>query len=374
MQRFVEMPAGARKVVMLYLQPEAFQRQVTVQYQEPNGTVQAVVETRVLEQASSHFAIVGDGAGHPASAAELGRRGRPAGADLPDARRPARAIRAARRAVGHRLGRRQLSADRGAAPQHRAMGRQRRPAGHRGRAGLAGAHRRLPRAPAGRRAHCGGRRRRRRRWRRGPAPTRAPSSRRPSRPARCRTRARPRPDRGRNDPGLDAGVGAGRVILVGIDLATDAYRGWEGSRGCGLACCRRTAAWSSSSAASRAEESQNAMGTALSNLPSLEVPPAELLLLVIVAYILLIGPDQLPRPAAAGSTRAGMGHRPAARGDLHGLLVRHRQLAEGHRRDRQPDLADPVQRRRRLGARSRATRASSRPIARPMTSPSRTTR
>jgi hypothetical protein len=38
------------------------------------------------------------------------------------------------------------------------------------------------------------------------------------------------------------------------------------------------------------EESQNAMGTALSNLPSLEVPPAELLLVVIVAYILLIGP------------------------------------------------------------------------------------
>ncbi len=38
------------------------------------------------------------------------------------------------------------------------------------------------------------------------------------------------------------------------------------------------------------EETQNAMATALSNLPSLEVPPAELLLVVIVAYILLIGP------------------------------------------------------------------------------------
>ena len=32
------------------------------------------------------------------------------------------------------------------------------------------------------------------------------------------------------------------------------------------------------------------MGIALSNLPSLEVPPAELLLVVIVGYILLIGP------------------------------------------------------------------------------------
>ena len=62
-QRSVEMPAGARKEVTLYLQPEAFQRQVTIQFQEPNGTVKAIVETRVLEQASSQFAIVGDGAG-----------------------------------------------------------------------------------------------------------------------------------------------------------------------------------------------------------------------------------------------------------------------------------------------------------------------
>ena len=103
-QRFVEMPAGAQKVVMLYLQPEAFQRQVTVQYQEPNGTVEAVVETRVLEQASSQFAIVGDGAGtlrpQLSSADEVGL---PAPISL-TARRPARAIRAARGTVGHRLG------------------------------------------------------------------------------------------------------------------------------------------------------------------------------------------------------------------------------------------------------------------------------
>ena len=39
-----------------------------------------------------------------------------------------------------------------------------------------------------------------------------------------------------------------------------------------------------------AEEAANAMGSALGNLPSLEVPPAELLLVVIVGYILLIGP------------------------------------------------------------------------------------
>ena len=67
-QRFVEMPAGARKVVMLYVKPEAFQRRITVQYREPNGTVEAVVEARVLEQSSNQFAIVGDGQDAPSAA------------------------------------------------------------------------------------------------------------------------------------------------------------------------------------------------------------------------------------------------------------------------------------------------------------------
>ena len=62
-QRFVEMPAGARKVVMLYVKPEAFQRRITVQYREPNGAVEAEFEVRVLEQSSSQVAIVGDGGG-----------------------------------------------------------------------------------------------------------------------------------------------------------------------------------------------------------------------------------------------------------------------------------------------------------------------
>ncbi|MEO6578883.1 MAG: hypothetical protein ABIO99_08310, partial [Candidatus Limnocylindria bacterium] len=63
-QRFVEMPAGARKVVTLYVRPEAFQRRITVTYQEPNGTVTSIVETRVLEQTSGQVAVVGDGAGN----------------------------------------------------------------------------------------------------------------------------------------------------------------------------------------------------------------------------------------------------------------------------------------------------------------------
>jgi hypothetical protein len=38
-RRFVEMPSGARKVVMLYVRPDAFARGITVEYEEPNGTV-----------------------------------------------------------------------------------------------------------------------------------------------------------------------------------------------------------------------------------------------------------------------------------------------------------------------------------------------
>src|SRR5919108_3087569 len=38
---FLELPGGARKAVTLYLRPEAFQRSVTVTFQDDNGSVQA---------------------------------------------------------------------------------------------------------------------------------------------------------------------------------------------------------------------------------------------------------------------------------------------------------------------------------------------
>ena len=62
-RRYVEMPAGARKVVPLYVEPEAFQREVSISYTEPNGTVTTTAEVRVLEQVSGHVAIVGDAGG-----------------------------------------------------------------------------------------------------------------------------------------------------------------------------------------------------------------------------------------------------------------------------------------------------------------------
>ena len=97
--------------------------------------------------------------GNPASAAEHRRRDRSSGAALADACRPAGALRAARRAVGHRVGRRQLRPHRGATPQHRALGRERRTARHRRRGGLAGAYGRLRRDAPGRWVDGSGRRR-----------------------------------------------------------------------------------------------------------------------------------------------------------------------------------------------------------------------
>ena len=86
-------------------------------------------------------------------------------------------------------------------------------------------------------------------------------------------------------------VGAGRVIFIGTDMATDAYRGWEGSPRLWARLLPTGAMLEQFFGGFPvAEEAANAMGSALGNLPSLEVPPAELLLVVIVGYILLIGP------------------------------------------------------------------------------------
>ncbi|HET9901053.1 MAG TPA: hypothetical protein VFR46_08330, partial [Actinomycetes bacterium] len=87
-------------------------------------------------------------------------------------------------------------------------------------------------------------------------------------------------------------VGAGQVLLVGSDLATDAYRDWDGA---GSFWSRMLPTGAILEAAFGGgmpdrEQRSGAMQGALNTLPSLDVPPAELLLAVIVAYILLIGP------------------------------------------------------------------------------------
>ncbi len=85
--------------------------------------------------------------------------------------------------------------------------------------------------------------------------------------------------------------GAGRVMFVAADLAADPLRAWDGapqllSR---LIPDNRVAIQFVGIGPS-SEDIASQVANALTNIPALEVPPVELLLVVIVGYILLIGP------------------------------------------------------------------------------------
>jgi len=289
-QRFVEMPAGARKVVMLYIQPEAFQRRVTVQYEEPNGTVEAVVETRVLEQTSSQFAVVGDGAGTLRPQLSVGDEiGLPAPlaltlADIPERSEPLEGISAL------------VWADDSSAlseAQRRSIERwvanggqlviiggpdwQSRTSGFTEILPLDG----LAAVDAVPQAALAA-------WS-GTDDAAMEGATISTGALRDDARALVRAE----DETILASmrsVGSGRVILLGTDVATEAHRGWEGSPRLWARLLPTNVALEQFFGGFPPDEAQNAMGSALGNLPSLEVPPAELLLVVIVAYILLIGP------------------------------------------------------------------------------------
>ena len=290
-QRFVEMPAGARKVVMLYLQPEAFQRQVTVQYREPGGTVEAVVETRVLEQASSQFAIVGDGAGTLRPQLSTGDGiGVPAPlsltlAELPERSEPLDGLsaivwaddssgltEAQRRSISRWV------ANGGQLVVVGGADWQARTAGFADILPLDG----ITAVDDVEQASLAS-------WA-GADDAAVEAATISTGTLRDDARALIRAGDGTILASMRP-VGGGRVILLGTDLATDAYRGWEGSARLWARLLPTTGALEQFFGGGfPPEEAQNAMGTALGNLPSLEVPPAELLLIVIVAYILLIGP------------------------------------------------------------------------------------
>jgi hypothetical protein len=292
MRRFVEMPAGARKSVTLYVQPEAFQRRITVRYEEPNGVKEVVVEVRVFEQSGGQIAVVGDGAGtlRPQLLA-VGADGRPepiglSVADIPERPEPLAGLSgmvwaadstgltdAQRRSLerwvtdGGQLvvlggGDWQARTDRLATllPLDSLGGRDGVPQA--ALAAWAGVE-----SPA------------------VDAATTLTGS--PVPGARVLARA----EDGTPLLSLRA-VGAGRVVLVGSDLATDAHRGWAGASGLWSRLLVSTTAleqfWGGG--VPLKEEADNALSQALGNLPALAVPPAELLLAVIVGYILLIGP------------------------------------------------------------------------------------
>jgi hypothetical protein len=290
-QRFVEMPGGARKVVMLYVKPEAFQRRITVQYREPNGTVEAVVQVEVLEQSSNQIAVVGDGDGslrpQLSTAEDLGL---PAPlslaiSDIPERAEPIDGLSAIVWADDSSS----LSeAQRRAIEQWVANGGQLVVVGGPDwQARTGGFADLLPMTDL--EAVDGVPHASLAAWSGADAPP-AELATISTGALRDDARALIRSDDGTVLASMRS-VGAGRVILLGTDLATEAYRGWEGSPSLWARLLPTGALLDQFFGGFPvADEAENAMGNALGNLPSLEVPPAELLLVVIVGYILLIGP------------------------------------------------------------------------------------
>lgn len=83
--------------------------------------------------------------------------------------------------------------------------------------------------------------------------------------------------------------GAGRVVWIAADLAAPAFSAWDEGGAIWSRLLGNDAALQFIGGRNQDEEAA-AMTQALTNLPALEVPPAELLLVLIVGYILLIGP------------------------------------------------------------------------------------
>lgn len=291
-RRFVELPAGSNKAVTLYLRPQAFARTVAVRFEAPEGSTSTQVDTRAFERSSSQVAVVGDGAGNlrPQVVGAAGAQiPEPIGigvADVPERPEPldglAAIVWADDSSALTEVQRRSLErwvADGGQLVVLGGPDWQARTAAFGdllpidsmaavdgvaldGLGSWTGAG--VPEAD----------------------PTAATGALRDGATALI------------SDPTSGApllafsGHGAGRVIYSALDLATAAYRGWEGA----------PMLWSRLLQSNEAikqvfgggmpieEDAANAISSALSNLPSLAVPPAELLLAVIVGYILIIGP------------------------------------------------------------------------------------
>ena len=292
-RRLVEMPSGARKVVMLYVQPEAFQRSIVVRYEEPNGTVRSEVDVRVLEQSSTQRAIVGDGGGNlRPQLIGPGDAGAPepltlAVADIPERPEPlaglASIVWAADSTTLTEAQRRSMERWVAEGGQLVILG------GPDWQSRTAAFSDLLPveeitAVDGVSQAALAG-------WAGSQEPA-TPEATVSTGALREDARAVIAAEEGTVLASMRS-VGAGRVFLVGTDLATDAYRGWEGSPqlwGRLLPTNALLQDFMGGGGFPIQEEIENSLVQALNTLPSLEVPPAELLLVVIVGYILLIGP------------------------------------------------------------------------------------
>jgi hypothetical protein len=292
-RRFVELPAGAHKVVTLYLRPASFVRTIALRFESAAGAslAKASTDAKVLERTSGHVVIVGDGGGNlrPQLIARGGGFPEPiplAPADLPERPEPLRGIETILWAADS--------------------------------SGLTEAQQRaLERwvAAGGQLVVLGGPD-----WQARTAafdsllPVEHLASHDGSSAAALAAWAGVDPPEG-SDPlttavgDLRAGAvslvrdasggtlfaaitrGAGRVGFLGIDLATAPFRSWAAAPSLWTRLIpddRVIEQWGGMGPVD--EDVANVMSQALGNLPSLAVPPAELLLVVIVGYILLIGP------------------------------------------------------------------------------------
>lgn len=291
-RRFVEMPAGARKVVMLYVQPEAFQRQVTVSYDERNGSAATTVDVQVLEQSDDQVAVVGDGTGtlrpqllgsgefespEPISLAP---------ADIPERPEPLAGLSAIVWA-GDSAGlaeaqRRAIERWVGEGGQLVILGGpdwQARTAAFASILPLDGlaATDAVPQSALAD-------------WSGEDAPALATATVSTGN-LRAGARALVTEEGGEILASMRP-LGAGRVILIGSDLATQEYRGWEGAPRLWGRLLPTNAIFEQFNGGGFpvGQQMDSAMSGALATLPTLDVPPAELLLVMIVGYILLIGP------------------------------------------------------------------------------------
>jgi hypothetical protein len=290
-RRYVEMPSGARKVVMLYLQPGGFQRQVEVRYDEPNGTVRTPVEVRVLEQTTRQVGIVGDSTGalRPQVSGVGIDRPEPlilTAADIPERPEPldglAALVWAADSSSLGEAQRRSIErwvADGGQLVVIGGADWQARAAAFDGLlpaedlAAVDGVAADALAAWAG--------------VEEAPVEAATVSA------GRLVSDGRPLVVGGDGTALISMrSVGAGRTILVGVDMGIDAFRGWDGAAALWTRLLPTSPSLDPFFGGGMPDREQvvNSMAQALNTLPALEVPPAELLLAVIVAYILLIGP------------------------------------------------------------------------------------
>jgi hypothetical protein len=288
-RRFVELPAGARKQVTLYVRPEGFQRNLPITFESPEGTASTTVEVRVLERSSGQVAIVGDGGGNLRPQLLGDDQGAPepltlGPADLPERPEPLAGLDAIVWAG---------DSSALAEPQRRAMERwvaaggqlvviggpdwQARTAAFVDLLPVDG----LAAAEGGSLAGLAA-------W----AGVSDPPADEPTlATGTLRDGAIPLVVDGETPILSMISRGGGRVVFVAADLATEPWRGWTGGPGLWARLLPNDElAEQFFGGFPVEEEAANAMSQALSNLPSLEVPSAELLLAVIVGYILLIGP------------------------------------------------------------------------------------